>query len=281
MKKILLMSIISLFLMVMFSTVGNAATADSCVIIEPDSGDTVTASTILNVSFKGSEGDEVIAVNFTFISPSTANSSVGTLATQINLSAEFDMANGSINFSIGAETLEDASDYTVTAKVNETTCTGTATNVIVDRTVPQTPITTQAIQSILKAGNVITYTVTGTDTTKCIISFQTSKVQKSTGTNTFAIVHSGDTCTYTIPAITVAEGVYSMRGIASDGKDETFSTALDIEIDNVAGNTQPIEDGIQVGIAKAIGIQISNETLAIAAIVAILAVGIFGKKKKR
>ncbi len=281
-KIIILMAMISMFLMSMVY-----ADDITCAIIEPDTGDAIQSTTIMNVSFTGGTGNATMTLYINMSSPSTANSSVGTLVVSLtNLTGAALMANGSINTTF-LGVLEDSNDYTVEMAVEggdglgRVDCSGTATTVNIDRTSPSAPTTTQASQSVLKAGNVITYTVTGTDTTKCRISFQTSKISKSSGTNTFAMVHSGDTCTYTIPSITIGDGVYSMSAWASDETNSTFSSIIDIEVDNIASNTQLIEDGLQVGIGEAIGEKVKDNQLVTIAIIVIIVLLIWraGKKK--
>ena len=272
-KLILLIAMMSMFMIGIVNAI-----ALTCAIIEPNSGDTLVDGSILNASFLEGDGNTTLGVIYTFASTSTANTSAS-FAPVVNLTGASLMANGSINSSFGAgDVLEDAADYTVTATVNGTACSGTATSVIVGRTTPSAPTTTQAAQSVLKAGSVLTYAVTGTDTTSCRASFQTSKVEKSSGTNTFAMVHSGDTCTYTIPSITIGDGVYSLRAWASDGTDATFSTPLDIEIDNIASNTNPAEDGLQVDIGKAVGEKIKGETIGTIAIILVIVYFVFNQK---
>ncbi len=249
----------------------------TCAIIEPDTGDTVQSTTALNASFTGGTGNATITLYINMSSPSTANSSVGTLVVSLtNLSGAALMANGSINTSF-LGVLEDSNDYTVEMAVEggdgngRVDCSGTATGVKIDRTTPSTPTTTQAVNSILKAGSVITYTVTGEDTTSCRISFQTSKVEKSSGTNTFAMVHSGDTCAYTIPTITIGDGAYSLRGWATDGTNSSFSVPLDIEIDNIASNSQDISEGAQIAIAE--GVTKDKQVKNIVILIAIIGAG--------
>ena len=78
----------------------------------------------------------------------------------------------------------------------------------------------------------------------------TSNSPRATGSNTFAMTHSGDSCTYTIPTITIGDSAYSLFAWASDGTDATFSTPLDIEIDNIASNSQDISEGVQIAIGE-------------------------------
>lgn len=278
-KIIILMAIFSMFLMSLVSADG----AYACTIIKPDSSDIIGTNVLLNVSFTGGEGNDTALVDWFFSSPSTANSSSSKLMiTGTNISDA--ATNGSINitFELGLDfLLEDSNDYTVGATMNGTACSGSATSVILDRTKPLTPTTTQAVNSVLKAADIITYTIIGVNTTSCRISFQTSKVEKSSGTNTFAMVHSGNTCKYTIPSVTIGDGVYSMRGFATDGTNSSFSAPLDIEIDNIASNTQATEDGLQVGIGEAVGEKIRGETIGTVAIVIVVLYLIFSRKSGR
>ena len=219
----------------------------------------------------------------------TANSSISLVYNITNSSTTDDSTNfnwGYANFTFGDDLiLEDSAVCSVTGI---TTGVGdadavllAATTVNIDRTTPSAPTTTQASQSVLKAGNVITYTVTGTDTTKCRIAFLTSKSPRATGSNTFAMVHSGDTCKYIIPSITVGDGVYSMFGWAGDGTNSSFSSPLDIEIDNIASNTQQLDSGTQVAIGESIGEKVKADQIAIVAIVIIGLYAIFGRKGRK
>jgi len=240
MKKVLLMIFMSLFLVGIVHAEGVALT---CAIVEPDSRDTVTSNTPLNVSFVGGEGNSTWAVSFTFISPSTANSTVGNLrAPVVNLTGALLMANGSINMSFGSDIiLEDASDYTVTASVNGTACSGTATNVIVDRTTPTAP-SSITFSNPVEDGETITATVTGSQTTACYIRFG------SPYTPRYTMTLSGSTCTFTPTRDNPPNGVYDAYFEAIDGKDSALSSKQNIEINVVKSDGGGLLGGAQISI---------------------------------
>ena len=252
-------------------------------------------NTIVNISTKSTNDDSQINTTFItirFSASDTANSSTGVLINITNTTAtNFDL--GYANFTFGNNLIaEDTLVASVTGLTTGNTTAGetyvattfSAVTINFDRTKPSTPTTTQAVQSVLKAADVITYTVTGTDTTKCVISFQTSKISKSSGTNTFAMVHSGDTCTYTIPQITIGDSVYSMSGWASDGTNASFSSIIDIEIDNIASNSQDISEGVQIAIGEEV---VTNKQIMNIVIIIVIVGGAYwfftnsgsGKKK--
>ena len=189
----------------------------------------------------------------------TANNTQSLLYNITNSSTTDDSTNfnwGYANFTLGDDlVLEDSIICSVTRITtglgDADAITLASTTVLVDRTIPTAPTTTQAAQSILKSGDVITYTVTGTDTTSCRIAFLTDgAAPRSTGSGTFAMVHSGNSCTYTIAVAAVPDGAYNVYGFATDGTNSPFSSKLNLEIDDIISNTQPIEAVLSVYIGR-------------------------------
>ena len=245
-KLILLMAILSVFLI----GIVNAEGAFTCAIIEPDSGDSIADNTVLNVSFTGGEGNDTAQVSWYLSSPSTANSSASKLF-YVATNDTGASANGSINFTFDSSlVLEDSNDYTVTAAMNGTACSGSATSVLVDRTAPSAPTTSHTSGTTFddKDTTTITYTVTGTDTTGCRIAFLSDGGGiRFTGTNTFAMTHSGDSCTYTVTKFAIPDSTYNVYVQASDGTNTSTSVRRDYIIDTQASDVVDSGANVDVG----------------------------------
>ena len=232
MKKTLF---ISALMIMLFSCL---VLADTTTIVAPASSGTVDGSGIdFNVSYTRSitTGNSV-SCTIALSSPSTANSSATTTYFNVTNSTSRNALN--VNFTLAStDLLEDSNDYTVAATCWNTTTAIAATSstgVTVSRTTPSAPTTTQATNSILANNAVLTYTVTGTDTTGCRIAFLPSGSGiRFTGTNTFAMTHSGNSCTYTATSANVPDSDYNIYVQASDGVDTAQSSALTVKFDAV------------------------------------------------
>ena len=212
-------------------------------------------------------------------SSSTANSSTSLIINITNSSTKNFMDGNDANFTFQSFiVLEDSSDYSITAKTTGNGAadgiTLTATTVTIDRTAPTVPITTIQNGDVFVKDGVITYTVNGVNTTGCIISFGRNRFS---GSNTFAMTHSGDTCTYTVTEGNPPDGTYDTWVQASDGLNKT-TLLRSLQIDVLESDTPDIGDGFQVGIGEAIGKQKVNGLL-IAVIVIIIGFVIINNKK--
>jgi len=210
-----------------------------------------------NISISLVDGEGVTDVAVFVASASTANGTTGIIFNISNATHNF-WGNNSANFSFSADLiLEDANDYVVTFVTTETggSQTGTSsTGVTVDRTVPSAPTTTQAAGSVLEDAGVISYTVTGTDTTACTIAFLGNGITpRFTGTNTFAMTHSGDTCTYTISNV-LSDLTYNVYVQALDGTNTSIaSTRLDLQVDVIGSDISGGLDGLSIPIGQSVG----------------------------
>lgn len=277
MKKIMfLMTIMSMLILLM---TGNVNATQACEIIEPDTGDPVRDGTIFNVSFSGFTNVSV-SVYINISSSSTANSSTSTLFVLTNKTTNGAVPN-TTNASLGSTiAVEDAQNYQVTAYADNgttigqrITCTGTATNVIFDRTVPNVPTTSHTAGQVFGA-TTLTYNVIGANTTGCRISF--GRVGQFTGSNTYAMTHSGNTCTYAITSGNPPDGVYDVQVRASDGSNTSVSSVLDFKIDILEEDTPDIGDGLQVDVGRAV----ANKKNVLLAILIVVGVYALSNKKK-
>lgn len=171
----------------------------------------------------------------------TANSSVSKIVNITNGTAT-NFNAGYANFTFGKSiVLEDSAVCSITGI---TTGTGNgdgvllaATTVLVDRNSPSKPTTTQAQGSKVETGDIINYTVTGSTTTACYIQFLASSGSPSfSGTSTYSMTHTGNSCAYTIPA-SLADLSYEVYARASDGTNKTNSDKLMLIVDSVDGGT--------------------------------------------
>lgn len=232
-KTLFLLSILLIGLM----SIGvNALT---CSIITPASSGILNIGTLMNVSFTDAEDNETVRVDWNFTSTTTANTSNIILMTEVNVTQTDRSPNGSINLSFPAFNNQSAFEdglYTVEASVSTgdgvfgVEC-GTLTNVIVDRNTPAVPTTTQGADSEVKGSSTLTYTVQGVNTTACRIAFLDNGVTpRFTGTNTFAMTHSGNTCTYTLVSNTIPDNTYDVYTQASDGSNTSVSAKLNLRV---------------------------------------------------
>lgn len=276
-KLILLMAMISVLIVGM-------ASAFTATINTPASSGTITAASKLNVSVANWGDNDTIRCAIVAYSSSTANSSARALANITNATGQSE----SVNITFSADLiLEDSNDYTFAATCYNGTTEGTpiavaatsVTNVIVSRTTPSVPTTSHASETVFDENSAtITYTVTGTDTTGCRISF--GRQGLFSGTNTYAMTHSGNSCTYVVTEGNPPEGDYVTQVRASDGVDTAISANRDFVIDFVESDTPDIGDGLQVDIGRFAGMKISDNMIT-AIIVIIVALVLFGKKGRR
>lgn len=243
MKKILfLMVFLGLF------CVGIAnATISTPIMTSPATGGTIAQNGVINITSANT------VINWTSclvqaMSPSTANSSWSTVINLTN-TTENDAGLGDLNGTLSSMyVLEDASDYSWRAicyNSSDAEATGSSatsaivTSVIVDRTTPTAP-SSVTFSNPVESGETITATVVGAETTNCYIRFG------SQNTPRYVMSLSGNTCTYTVTGDNPPDSSYSAFVEASDGKDNTFSSAQNIEIDAVKSDGGGVLSGAQV-----------------------------------
>ncbi len=258
MKKYSLL-LISMLVFSMFM-IGSVNAAFTCTSVSPT---TLNEGTRLNVSF-ADDGDLNVSISVAYFvfSSSTGNTSTTALFKNItNATSGTNFGtNISAGFALGAfdvDRMEDGVDYTIapiayngslrTGGGTQTACT-TQTGITFSRTTPSAPTTTQASESVLKTGDTVTYTVIGANTTGCRIDFSTGG-PKSTGSSTFPMIHSGNTCTFTLTN-SISDGAYNLYGFATDGTDSIFSSKLLVSVGSVTSNSQDITEGVQIEVAK-------------------------------
>lgn len=216
----------------------------SCLVMAAPSPSLITTTwtnAMVNISLTDGAGTQFVTVYAS--SSSTANSSTSKVFNITNSTAT-NFNAGYANFTLSnAIVLEDSNDYTVsfltTGNGGADAQTGTtATGVIVSRTTPDAPTTTASQNQVLGNSAAFSYTVTGTATTGCRIAFLPSGIGiRFSGTNTFAMTHSGNTCTYTATSANLPDSDYNVYVQASDGVDTAQSSALVIKFDAVKGGS--------------------------------------------
>ena len=245
-KIIILMVLISIFMV--FGASNVFAEQVTCSIVSPASSGVISASSIFNMTFLDAEFNETVTAYWNVTSSSTANSSSLTLILNAtNQTGAAFMTNNSIGIQLPASVvLEDSNDYTVTGSISanqgatvRVNCGSTSTSVVIDRTAPSVATSDSSAGTTFDDVTTtdIAYSVTGTDTTSCRIAFLDSgKAPRFTGTNTFAMTHSGDKCTYTVTKASVPDGSYDVYVQASDGTNTSASSKIDFRIKTIEGN---------------------------------------------
>lgn len=258
-KLILLMALISIFLI---GVVG--AVTDAPVMSVPATGGVVGEDGLINVSFASNlDGNDTAACAVFIMSASTANSSWSLLINITNSSNDDNDQEamwGDLNATLGVEfVVEPSNNYQVYPECYNSTSQGdaggsrvgsTVTGVIFDRgDVPPAPTTSHTAQTIFANGDTITYTVDGANTTGCKIAFLANgQPPRATGSNVFAMTHSGDSCTYSVAIGAPSDGIYNVYVQASDGTNTSFSSRLDFNIEAFGEQSRDTVDVSQVGV---------------------------------
>lgn len=247
---------ILLILSVLFSLfiVGTANAAFTCASASPT---VIHENTQLNVTFADDGNlNTSISVAYFIFSGLTANSSSTILFTNITNTTTI-----SASFTLGdynADVLEDDSTYTIapiayngslrTGGATQVSCT-TQTGIVFDRSKPNVPTTTQASESTVKSGDIITYDVNGANVSKCRIAFLTSGAVRTTGSNTFAMTHSGDTCKFTLTG-GISDGAYNLYALADDGTNSSLSSKLLVNVNTISDDVPDVTGEIEVAVAQ-------------------------------
>lgn len=222
-NKFIYLTLVIVISLLTFS-IASMATASAWTVnlIAPATSAIVSGATVtLNATISA----DANVKNCTFYAKSsgalTANSTWSSLATATNTSAGDLVFNTTFDSSI----LEDCNDYIFNATCRNDTVTVTnasSTGVTIENTIPQaasslspTDKSTDTDGSILFSG-----TVTGVNTTSCVLYF---------GVESYAMAHSGNTCTYTLSNI--PEQTYSFWITASDETNTTNSATYTSTID--------------------------------------------------
>ncbi len=248
----------------------------------------IVEGSILNWTWNASDSVGNVTIALFMSASDTANSTEVLIANFTNVS----VLNTFYTFpSIDAVVLEDSAKYTVDfiATINQSGTTadtdevlGTAqTNVILGRTTPDQPTTTTTSGSMLEDAGVLTYTVNGSETTGCTIAFLSGGSPRFTGSNTYAMTHSGNSCTYTIDKAVLSDGTYDVYVQSSDGADGTASARIDLNLNLAASNSQDLSAEVQTSAAQnATGAKI-KENIGIIAIILIVVVMMMNQKGGR
>lgn len=258
-KQIFLMFLIGLFLIGLV----NAGNINTPTVTTPAASGTLSGGGLVNISFAGNDGSNVTWCSFQVMSSSTANSSWSTVVNISNSSAADDSNNanwGDLNWTLTSDItaiiVEDSNDYSARAVCyngSDNTTSATVTSVTIDRTKPQTPTTAHADETEFDdvTTKTITYTITGENTTSCRIAFLIDGAPpRFTGTNTFSMTHSGNSCTYTVTKATIADAVYDVYVRASDGTNTTNSARSNFGINTISDDAVGTADGFTVPVAK-------------------------------
>ena len=271
-RLILLMALLSLFML--FSVSAFTAT-----INVPAQGGTISNNTKLNVSVSAFGTDPSISCAITASSPTTANSSSSFIGNFSNATAQTESVNAS--FTTPIIILEDSNDYTFAATCYNSTGQASATSITgvsVDRTVPTIATTAHVAGLEFEDKGVITYAITGDVTSSCRIAFDRTSFS---GSNTFAMVHSANTCTYTVSKATIADGIYKTYVRASDGTNTTISAGRDFKIKTLEGVAEDPVSALSVpAVQKVVSDKLNFTNIIVIVIIGGMVWMAFFRKKK-
>lgn len=211
-KRILGLLFLGVFLFSIFSI--------SALLISPANGGTVSGTYILNATNSSLPN----LVNCTFYAKSslTANSSWTSLGTATNESANA----LKVNRTFASTILEDANNYFFNATCynssSSSTSVATTETIIVDNTIPQTPSSLSPSANSVDTDGSISFsgTVTGVNTTSCTLYFSNT----NPGSTSYAMTHTGNTCTYSLTAVPDQSYDYYIR--ASDETNTSDSSTI-------------------------------------------------------
>lgn len=279
MKKYFLLLISMLIFSLVVLQVNATNLPNVVTMSTPTTSGTIGSVAYVNVSIEPSLNIDACAIFLK--STSTANSSFVKLINISNATSLNHPANssetGDFNGTVRYEDIiiEPSSDYQLKALCyghndsgsgNMTAESTTVTLVTVDRAdIPVVPTTSHTAETEFDdiITKTITYTVVGANTTGCRIAFLLDGASpRFTGTNTFAMTHSSNSCTYTVTKAAVPDGTYDVYTRASDGTNTSISTKINFKIKTTEGDVggggiSGFGDG-QVDIAVAKGV-ISKE----------------------
>jgi len=229
-KKNILFGMFILF-GVLFSLSFVSAADPTCAITTPAASATISGSTYVNVTVTNPSID---GFNCSIYASSTltANTTESLLI--------FQMANNTVggtafvNGTANTLAVEDANNYILKAVCRNSSgfeFNDTNTGITVDNTVPQTPSSLSPADASTETDGDVTFsaTVTGANTTSCILYFST----RNPGTPSYAMTHSGNTCTVDLTAI--PEETYDYYITASDETNTSTSATARFEIDGGGG----------------------------------------------
>lgn len=260
-KNLVLGMLSMIFLIGLCSIVyGGSADVPTPTLTTPAAGDTLIEGGLINITFGVADAND-IGTNVTACAlfgraTDTANSSWVTIINISNSSLADDSNNanwGDLNFSLGLTnaSLEDSANwqlYAVCYNDSAQSADSTINTVYSDRTVPQTPTTSHTSATVFENGDTITYTVVGANTTGCRIAFlQNGEPPRSSGSNTYAMTHSANSCTYPVATSSPSDGIYDVYVRATDGTNITYSTRLDFSIEAFGRASKDIIGVEQIG----------------------------------
>jgi len=184
----------------------------------------VTTTDVSNVA--------VQLANITFYAQSTltANSTWVVIGqnNSVNLSTTNNQSVGA--FSVAYGILEDSNNYIFNVTIANSTSgailgSDTNTGITVDNTIPQAPTALGPTGTVTNGTFVFTGTVVGRNTTSCTLRFN----GVNPGSLSYAMTHSGDTCTYS--SSNIPEQSYTWFVRASDETNTTDATSVTTRID--------------------------------------------------
>lgn len=274
MKKLIFIMVLMSLLMAL----GVYATDTVTLNAPASSGTLYGADNELNVTFDFDNPALTINCSISASSPSTANSSSSAIFINVTNSSGRHDVNATLPI---LAIFEDSNDYTVTAQCyngSDWISATSSTGVTFDRTVPQSATTSHSDDAEFADADTITYTVTGENTTGCRIAFlQSGASIRFTGSNTYAMTYSGDSCTYTVEQLAPSDGVYEVYVQASDGTNTSLSSKINFYINTFADDLSGSDYTVEV--AKAVISKKQTQNFLIVLILIVVSF-VFLKKKK-
>ena len=225
--------------LVMLIALALGSYAIDCGFETPSNSGTLNERTLINVSFSNAGNVAQLSVIINATSASTANSSISTiLITNISnssVNAGGRSINGSMPLSANLN-IEDADDYILTASIENatarTTCNSTRTGIVLDREVPQIPVTLSPTGRLTSRSQTIQAVVIGENTTSCRLTF----IGSNPGQKEYTMTHTGNNCSQTFSYLASTTFRYTIS--ATDGtnrSDESAETRFNVEIAGASG----------------------------------------------
>ena len=200
----------------------------------PSSSSTITGIGVINVTVPITDsGNTNFTCNIYAGSALTANIT-WTAITEIHNNTAGSGGLLFINGTFGAEIIEDANDYSFNATCsNETGVFDDAVNtgITIDKGVPSSATSLTPAEATIDTDGSVSFsaTVLGENTTSCTLRFQ----GRNPGESSYAMTHSGNTCTFTLANI--AEQTYEWFVRASDESQTADSSNQKFSVDVSSG----------------------------------------------
>lgn len=219
--------VITVFLMNVSVSAASGMVADNITMVTPiASGTMAGASAVFNCSLDaGYTAENWTSVRVYFQSATLTGNTTETTPTSFVLNVSLLDLSGTVDTTI----VEDGNDYTFKCQIWNGTnyLNKTRTGITIDNTIPQATSSLSPSDNSIDRDGSLTFsgTVTGVNTTSCTLNFNGI----NPGSSSYAMIHTGDTCTYTLS--NTPEQTYDWFIRASDETNTIDSSQQTITVD--------------------------------------------------